>query len=94
MSSRGGGFERFEAMHRLSVNWKLIERQAFQGCVKDPYLDICTSVWVRGCRTRELGKVRGGIATGAAVVEVSKLKGALHLVDGPPGLSVDREPIE
>ena len=85
-------------MYRLSVNWKLIERQSFQACIKVPYLDVCTIVWVRDCRIRELDKVRGGIATGAAEVKVSKVESALHLVggpaDGPPGLSVDWEPIE
>ena len=94
MSSRGGGFERFEAMHRLSVNWKLIERQDFQVSVRDPYLDVCTSVWVRDCRIRELDTVRGGIATAPRQLKVSKVESALHLRDGPPGFSVNREPIE
>lgn len=85
-------------MHRLSVNWKLIERQAFQVCSKTPTrIPTWTFVRVFGFEIVEfskLDKVRGRIATGAAAVEVSKVESALHLVDGPSLLSVDCEPIE
>ena len=66
-------------MQRLSVIWKLIEPQAFRACVVSLllghlYESLCSRV-----SNRELDTVRGGIASGYAAVEISKVKSALPL---------------
>ena len=63
-------------MQRLSVIGKLIEPQAFRACVVSPllghlYESLCSRV-----PNRELATVWGGIASGYAAVEVSKVKSA------------------